>query len=199
MMKTLVLVAHPNLEKSRVNRRLVDELRASFTEEEVCVQDLYAKYPDWKIDVEREQRLVSEYDRIVFQFPFYWYSSPALLREWQDLVLDEGWAYGPGGTNMVGKELLVAVTVGSTSESYGPDAPVGYSVKQLLGPFQATCSFIGTSYLEPFILTGVSMSYSDEQLARDAKFYVHRIRSDASQNTWADPIVQDSSDEANLA
>ena len=71
-MKTLVLVFHPHLEKSQVNRKLMD---AANETGDVTVVDEYAAYPDFKINVEHEQELIETHDRIVLQFPFYWYSS----------------------------------------------------------------------------------------------------------------------------
>jgi glutathione-regulated potassium-efflux system ancillary protein KefG len=76
-MKTLVIVAHPNLDQSRINKRWVAKLREY--PEQVTVHDLYATYPDGNIDVAKEQALVMEHDRIVFQFPFYWYSNPGAV------------------------------------------------------------------------------------------------------------------------
>lgn len=90
-MKTLVLVFHPHLEKSQVNRKLMD---AANETGDVTVVDEYAAYPDFRINVEHEQRLIETHDRIVLQFPFYWYSSPALLKQWEDDVIKAGWAYG---------------------------------------------------------------------------------------------------------
>ena len=92
-MKTLVLVFHPHLEKSQVNRKLMDIANETG---DVTVIDEYAEYPDFHINVEREQKLIESHDRIVLQFPFYWYSSPALLKQWEDAVLQAGWAYGGG-------------------------------------------------------------------------------------------------------
>lgn len=80
-MKTLVVVSHPNIEKSRINRRWVEELKKY---PELTVHELYKEYPNETIDVEKEKRLLLEHDRIVWQFPFYWYSSPSLLKKWQD-------------------------------------------------------------------------------------------------------------------
>ena len=72
------------------------------------MHDLYEAYPDFDIDVRREQELLAAHEVIVLQHPFYWYSAPALLKEWQDLVLEHGWAYGSGGTALRGKALLSA-------------------------------------------------------------------------------------------
>lgn len=113
-MKTLVLVFHPHLEKSQVNRKLMD---AANETGDVTVVDEYAAYPDFKINVEHEQELIETHDRIVLQFPFYWYSSPALLKQWEDDVIKAGWAYG-GGRALEGKEFMLAVSTGSPADSY---------------------------------------------------------------------------------
>ena len=91
--RVLVLFAHPALERSRVNRHLVEVARAV---PGVKVHDLYEVYPAFNINAKREQQLLLEHDVIVFQHPFYWYSTPAILKEWQDIVLEHGWAYGAG-------------------------------------------------------------------------------------------------------
>ena len=94
-MKILVLHAHPRSNASVVQRAM---LRAIAGLDGVTLVDLYADYPDFDIDVAREQQRLLAHDVIVLQHPFYWYSSPAIIKEWQDLVLENGWAYGPGGT-----------------------------------------------------------------------------------------------------
>src|SRR4051794_28113090 len=99
-MKVLVLFAHPALERSRVNRAL---LRAVTECPGVTFRDLYEEYRDLHIDVRREQALLLAHDAYLFQHPFYWYSTPAILKEWQDLVLEHNWAYGKEGKHLVGK------------------------------------------------------------------------------------------------
>ncbi len=101
MAKLLILFAHPALEKSRVHSRMVDKIQRI---PNVTFHDLYEEYPDFDIDVRREQKLLLSNDIIILQHPFYWYSSPAILKEWQDLVLEHKWAYGAGGTALTGKE-----------------------------------------------------------------------------------------------
>lgn len=94
-MKTLIIAAHPDLGVSKANRALIDAVKG---EQGIFVHDLYAEYPDWNIDVAREHRLLTEHDRIVLQFPFYWYSTPPLLKKWFDDVILSGWAYAPAET-----------------------------------------------------------------------------------------------------
>jgi len=64
----LVLFAHPAIQKSRVNRRLAAAARGV---EGVTVHDLYETYPDFDIDVPREQSLLVLHDIVVLQHPFY--------------------------------------------------------------------------------------------------------------------------------
>ncbi len=96
--RILVLFAHPALERSEANRPLAE---AAQRLDGVTLVDLYAEYPDFGIDVDREQTRLREHDVIIFMYPLYWYSTPALLKEWQDLVLEYGFAYGspPAGQN----------------------------------------------------------------------------------------------------
>src|SRR6516225_10847445 len=102
--RVLILFAHPALHKSRVNRRLIESVRGL---DNVTINDLYEEYPTFDINVGREQELLLAHDVIVFQHPMYWYSSPAILKEWEDLVLEYGFAYGTGGTKLQGKLFLL--------------------------------------------------------------------------------------------
>ena len=91
--------------------------------EGVTIVDLYAEYPSLDIDVAREQQRLLAHDVIVLQHPFYWYSSPAIIKEWQDLVLENGWAYGPGGTRLAGRYLMSAISTGGSAGSLPPRGP----------------------------------------------------------------------------
>lgn len=169
-MKTLVILAHPNIERSRVNRRLIQEIR---NHPEITVHELYASYPDWIIDVPREQELLEKHDRIVFQFPLYWYSTPPLLKKWQDDVLAYGWAYGSQGKKLQGKEFLVATTIGGRQEVYQAGGSNHFSMSEILRPLQATANMCKMIYLPAFVVDGVS---DENQLADAAIRYVDRIK-----------------------
>jgi glutathione-regulated potassium-efflux system ancillary protein KefG len=147
--KILVLFAHPVLERSRVNRRLVDAIAGL---DGVTVHDLYERYPTLGIDVAHEQRLLLEHDVLVFQHPFYWYSTPAILKEWQDLVLEHGWAYGAGGTRLKGKITFNAVSTGGPATAYRAGGYNRFTVKQLLAPYDQTAHLCGMRYLAPFVV-----------------------------------------------
>lgn len=167
-MKTLVLVFHPNLSNSRLNRLWAEEMDKQAG---VTVHRVYEAYPHEEIDVTAEQKILEEHDRIVLQFPFYWYSTPSLLKKWEDAVLTYGWAYGSTGNKLHGKELLLAVSVGASEDSYTPEGAFSYTLAELLRPFQATSNMIGTRYLAPYAAYGV-MQLSDEQIERTVNDYL---------------------------
>lgn len=169
-MKTLVLVFHPDLTTSRVNKQLALAMR---NQNDVTVHDVYQAYPDEKIDVQAEQTLLEAHDRIILQFPLYWYSTPPLLKKWQDVVLKYGWAYGSTGKKLQEKELLLAVTAGDAEENFTPNGAAQFSMIELLRPLQATfCTrAIGMIYLNPFVLYRVG-KLSNEERQQCAKAYV---------------------------
>jgi glutathione-regulated potassium-efflux system ancillary protein KefG len=111
----VVLFAHPSLEKSRIQRAW---LQAIGDLQGVLIRDLYQLYPEFDIDVRAEQRALEAHDIIVLQHPLYWYSTPALLKQYQDLVLEYGWAYGTGGVALTGKKFLSAISMGGQREAY---------------------------------------------------------------------------------
>ncbi|XMB29125.1 NAD(P)H-dependent oxidoreductase [Paenibacillus sp. BR2-3] len=171
-MKTLVIMAHPELNQSRINKRLAAEAEERAN---VTVHHLYTAYPDENIDVVHEQQLLEAHDRIVLQFPFYWYSSPSLLKKWQDTVLQYGWAYGTGGYKLHGKELIIAISSGGPQEAYQAGGPNHYTYSELLRPFQATANLLGMTFRRPFIVSGIR-GISDEQLEEYASQYGNYIQ-----------------------
>lgn len=149
--EVLVLLTHPTFGRSRVNRAMA---RALSGLDGVTVHDLYEAYPDQDIDVALEQRLLVGHRHLVWQHPFYWYSTPALLKEWQDHVLTFNWAYGPQGKALQGKRFLQAITTGGREEGYQPDGFNRYTIRQLLAPVEQTARLCGMEPLPPFVVHG---------------------------------------------
>ena len=163
MRKVLVLFAHPVLERSRVNRKLLDAIRGL---DNVTIHDLYEVYPTLSIDVSREQELLVAHDAIVFQHPFYWYSAPAILKEWQDLVLEHGWAYGDGGTNLRGKITFNVISTGGPEHAYRKDGYNRFTMRELLTPWDQTAHLCGMRFLAPFVVhAALKVAGSDELAA----------------------------------
>jgi len=172
MRRVLILFAHPVLERSRVNRRLLDAVRAL---DGVTVRDLYELYPMLEIDVKAEQAALLDHDVIVFQHPFYWYSCPAILKEWQDLVLEHGWAYGKEGTRLRGKITLNAITTGGPEAAYRQGGYNRFTVRELLSPWDQTAHLCGMRFLAPFAVHGTLRVVGDDDVAGARTRYVQLI------------------------
>lgn len=148
-MRILVLVAHPRPSESIVQRAM---LKAIQSLDGITIRDLYALYPHFDINVEREQQELLAHDLVVLQHPVYWYSSPALIKEWQDLVLEHGWAYGEGGDKLHGKFLLQAVSTGGPPEFYTTQGRNRFALRDFFSPFSQTAHLCGMAWLEPCII-----------------------------------------------
>lgn len=157
--KILVLFAHPALHKSRVNRQLISAIKDI---EDLTFHNLYEEYPDFHIDVKREQDLLLDHDIYVWQHPFYWYSSPSILKEWIDLVLKHGFAYGHSGTALKGKKIFSAITTGGRKEVYEEDNMNNFTIPQFLAPFRQTASLCNMVYMPPFVTHGTHLLSEDE-------------------------------------
>ena len=149
--KTLVVLAHPDLSKSKINAAWA---KAAAALGDVTVHDLYRAYPDGKIDVAAEQALVRAHDRVIFQFPMFWFSTPALLKQWYDDVLSYGFVYGPGGDALEGKAIGVAVSTGGKADAYRAGAQNAWTIDELLRPIQGIARFVRAEYLPVFTLRG---------------------------------------------
>ncbi len=148
-MKILVLAAHPTLEASVVCRKLLAGIRR---EAAITVLDLYERYPDFNIDVAAEQKRLEAADLIIFQHPFYWYSTPAILKEWTDLVLEHGWAYGRTGRALEGKFLMNALSTGGSADAYGETGKNRYTIPEFLAPIAQTAALCRMGYLPPYVV-----------------------------------------------
>lgn len=143
MIRTLIIFVHPALEKSTANRALLEGVSSI---DGVTVHDLYEMYPGFNIDVAKEKALLEAHDRIIWQFPFYWYSSTALLKEWFDVVLQYGWAFGLGGKALEGKTARVVTTTGSGGDTYCVDGRNCYSIDEFLRPIEMTAALCRMGY-----------------------------------------------------
>lgn len=144
-MKTLVIISHPEMMESGSQQYLLSSIPEG---KDITIHHLESVYPDFKIDVEMEQALLKEHERIIFQFPFYWYSAPALLKKWQDEVLTDGFAYGKRGKALTGKEFGLVMSIGVKEEEYQPGGREGFSIDELTKPFQAMALKTGMVFLK---------------------------------------------------
>lgn len=149
--KTLVLFAHPRYENSRIQHALLKKIKHL---PGLRIHDLYEHYPEFNIDVEYEKELLLEHDLIIWMHPFYWYSAPPIIKQWIDLVLQHGWAYGKGGTALSGKRVFSCISSGGPREAYQQEGFHSYTVHEFLRPFERTTTLCNMEYLPPFFVHG---------------------------------------------
>ena len=165
--KIAILYFHPLSHKSRINSALLQSVKDM---EGITIQHMYDQYPDFHIDVKAEQKLLLEHDIIIWQHPFYWYSSPSLLKEWIDLVLEHGFAYGSTGRALEGKQIMTAITTGGRKEAYSATDDDRYSIRQLLAPFEQTVHLCRMDYLPPFVVHGTHLLEKVDILKAGSEF-----------------------------
>ncbi len=178
----LIIFAHAMPHASRVNRAMVEAARKL---PNVTVRDLYETYPDFHIDVAAEQALLDGADLVVFQHPLQWYSMPALLKEWLDVVLEAGYAYGEGGDALRGKGYWLCVTTGSPAAAYREDGPHRQAFEAFLPQFRQTAQFCGMAWQPPLVLHGAHQ-VAPEDVAAHVAHYVALL---AAYPGGADPAT----------
>jgi glutathione-regulated potassium-efflux system ancillary protein KefG len=169
MARVLVLFAHPRLEKSRTNRAL---LRHVPRRPDITFHDLYERYPDFNVDIAAEQAQLVAHDVFVWHHPLYWYNAPPLVKQWIDLVLAFGWAYGPGGTALRGKAMGHAVTTGGPEAAYQAQGYHGFTLAEFLRPLERTVTLCGMRWVPPFAVHGTHR-LSDADLEAAGERYGH--------------------------
>lgn len=173
MTKTLILLFHPHFARSRVSRALVE---AASTVPGTEIVDMGALYPDGRIDADAEVARLIAADRIVFQFPIQWYSTPPLLKAWQDEVLTRMFylAYPNEGAKLAGKPLMIAATAGNLREAYAPGGANLFSLRELLRPLEATANRCALHWEDPFLIYDAHKADA-EALQEAGAYYVSRL------------------------
>ncbi|WP_248924102.1 NAD(P)H-dependent oxidoreductase [Paenibacillus hamazuiensis] len=152
-MKTLVIVTHPSMETSVINKRWAEELRKY--PEKYTVHELHKVYPDGIIDVEKEQKLIEAHGNLVLQFPIFWFNCPPLLKKWLDEVFTYGWAYGSnGGDKLKNRKVALGVSAGITKGNYSAAGRYRYTLEQILVPFETTFLYCKADYRSFFAFYG---------------------------------------------
>ena len=186
MSQLIVYYAHPGHKFSHANAEMA---RAASQVTGITYVDLYRDYPRFDIDADVEQRRLLEHDVVLFQFPFFWYSTPSLIKEWQDLVLEHGFAYGGGGDKLEGKRLLLAITAAGPEEAYAPGGFQHYPIRDFLRPLEQTARLCGMKFSAPYVLFGSINAPSDGRMERHVEGYqrlLYAIRDDRYDWSEAD-------------
>ena len=167
-MTTVLLLAHPSLAASRANRALLDGLIGM---PDLEVAELYALYPNYQVDFRAERERVLRADRLVLQFPLYWYSTPPLLKHWEDAVLTPFFYLEPDiAASTAGLPVLAATTTGGVSGSYQPSGATGLTIDELFAPLRATARKCGWLWQPPFVLHD-TRNLDDAALVRAGEDY----------------------------
>lgn len=186
MAKVLIQFAHPALSKSKVHKVLMSYCKNL---ENVTFNDLYELYPDMYIDIDREQELLLQHDIVVFQHPFYWYSAPAIIKQWCDLVLAHNWAYGTKGTALNGKKMLNVISCGAGKDAYSSAGHNRYPVRQFLLPFDQTANLCKMEYWPPFVVHGTHRIHQDV-IVQHGEQYRYLLQALANDDISSDQLRQ---------
>ena len=173
MPEIVVLVAHPQQAHSRINRALMQGA-ARAAPGRIEVRDLYALYPDYLIDAEAEQAQLADARLVVWQHPVHWYGMPPLMKLWLDEVFTFGWAYGPGGNALQGKDLWLVASTGGPEQSYRPEGYNRYFFDAFLPPYEQTAALAGMRFLPPLLVHGAHR-LGDDELDAQVQTYTQRL------------------------
>ena len=168
MAKLIVYYAHPGQQFSRANIAMINAARLI---KGITIVDLYAEYPRHDIDVPREQQRLLDHDVILFQFPLYWYSTPSLIKEWLDLVLQHGFAYGHDADKLAGKTMMLAITAGGSEEAYTAMGYQHYPLRTFLTPLEQTARLCKMRFTAPYVLYAALSSEIEQTIESHASGY----------------------------
>ncbi|KAL8182560.1 UNVERIFIED_CONTAM: Ribosyldihydronicotinamide dehydrogenase [quinone] [Gekko kuhli] len=130
-------------------------------------------------DLIEEQRKVEEADLVIFQFPLYWFSMPAIMKGWLDRVFVQGFAHNFPECYESGllknKLALLSFTTGGDQEMYS-DEGVSGNIRHLLWPMQhGIMHFCGMSVLAPHICFAPEFA-PEEERAQMLTSWVERLK-----------------------
>ena len=146
-----MILAHPKIEESIGNKIISNKLAENNTE----IRHLDKLYPDFKIDIKAEQEALLKADTIIFQYPLFWYSTPAILKEWIDQVIQYGFAFGKDSYNLEGKKMIVSFTIGSPIKDYPKE-----TIQKIVFPFQGLAGYCKMNYVGELFCNDIN-AYSD--------------------------------------
>lgn len=163
--KTLVIMAHSNPTDSKINNRIKEILEK---EENIIYKDIKTLYGDYKFNIKKEQEDLLNVDKIVFQFPLYWYTAPSILKQWVDDVFEYDFAftYKDDGSfealKLVDKKFQMVVSVGGGKQDY---KDMDIKVQDCLHSYSTTAQVLGMKEEKPYMIYGVDThKYTNEQL-----------------------------------
>lgn len=172
MPKVLLYYAHPGHRFSQVNTALWDAAQGV---EGITSVDLYATYPRFNIDIDHEQERLVEHDVILFQYPLFWYATPSLVKEYLDLVLEHGFAYGSEGTKLAGKAMGIAISAAGPEDAYTTEGYQHYPLRTFTTPMEQTARLCKMTFIAPYVMYGALKAPSEGRLDGHVAGYVRLL------------------------
>lgn len=172
----LVILAHPNLDKSVANKTIIEELRKSNLQLEI--RNLQELYPDFKIDIQAEQQALLRHETIVFQYPFFWLNIPAILKQWFDNVFEYQFAYGSKGDKLKNKNFVSSFTIGSPENAYQTLGKHNFRVYEFCKSIEQTAHYAQMNYTEPLYFYGASSTgkfNTEDDIKINAKKHANKL------------------------
>jgi putative NADPH-quinone reductase len=171
----LIILAHPNFDQSFANKMIVEYLENSKLDLEI--RKIHDMYPDYKINPKAEQEALLRHQTIVFQYPFYWYSMPAILKHWFDIVFEYQFAYGSKGDKLKGKDFVPSFTVGSSESSYSALGFQHFRVYEFCKHLEQTAYHTQMNYIDPIYFYGTSLAagYTEADIKSNAKQHAEKL------------------------
>lgn len=180
MAKVIVISGHPHLERSIMNKTILEELKkAAEGGASIAIDDI-AEKGCCHLDVAAEQALLKEADTIVFQFPVYWFNAPAMLKHWYEEVFTPGFAHGEGASGLKGKKLIISATAGAPDGAYST-AGMGHTLDEFFDNFYVMAAMTGMEMAKPILtygamfIPGVSTEADKEKLVSLAKEHAKKL------------------------
>lgn len=167
MKKTLIILAHPNIEQSVGNKSWKEEAEKNT---DVIIHNIYEIYPDGKINIEKELKLLKETGTLVLQFPMYWFNCPPLLKTWIDNVFMAAHYNDAEEKILAGKKIGLAITTGALKEMY--DGSRGIKLADILAPFRLSIKHLNAVELPIYSLHGImSNTLTKDEISKNSKGY----------------------------
>ena len=164
--KITIFLSHPNLDNSFINKYLADIHKKSSN---FCVHHLDKSIKNGYFDLDDEKKLLQESSAIIWQFPIYWYNSPASLRQWQDQVLSP--IVYSNNNFLKGKSVAVVFTAGAAEEHYSHTGLNRYTAEEMLRPFEMTANASGMIWHKPLGIYECSAEMSEAALQKAEAAY----------------------------
>ncbi|MCE3036700.1 NAD(P)H-dependent oxidoreductase [Helicobacter sp. faydin-H20] len=154
-MKTLILFAHTFWKDSKVNKALLESAKSL---NDITIHNISTTYSDGNINIPAEIELLNQADKIIFQFPLFWFSVPSLLKEWQDRVLT-AILYGENKDLLKGKKFQIITTLGGAESSY--DGHHKVTLEEILKPIYHALKYCGCEYVKHYAIFQANVNNLD--------------------------------------